>query len=103
MTTSMRNSKSENDIAITGVGLISPAGIGRNEFFKAIQAGRSCIAPIQTFSTSPLKVKIGGEVRGFKPDHHLDLSKLRNVDKSTLFCLCRPNWLWRTGNSIQEQ
>lgn len=87
MTFTIKKSQTADDIAITGIGLISPAGIGRNVFFAAIQTGKNCLAPIQTFATDSLRVKIGGEVKGFNPDHYLDLSRLRNVDKSTFFLL----------------
>jgi 3-oxoacyl-[acyl-carrier-protein] synthase II len=52
-------------VVITGIGVVSPNGIGRRAFEHAIAEGRSGVGPITAFDTSGLSVKIAGEVKGF--------------------------------------
>lgn len=54
-----------NRVVITGVGLVTPVGIGVDETWAAICAGKSGIGPITRFDTKEYKTKIAGEVKGF--------------------------------------
>ncbi len=55
------------DVVITGVGTLSPLGIGREAFTASLRAGRSGIGPITLFDSSGLPVRIAGEVKDFDP------------------------------------
>lgn len=52
-------------VVITGIGVVSPNGIGRESFSDAIAEGRSGVSPIECFDTSGQAVKIAGEVKNF--------------------------------------
>ena len=52
-------------VVITGIGVISPNGIGRRAFAEAIAEGRSGVSKIESFDTSGHTIKIAGEVKGF--------------------------------------
>src|SRR3954471_6458828 len=52
-------------VVITGIGVVSPNGIGRQAFSEAIVEGRSGVGPIESFDTTGLAVKIAGEVKNF--------------------------------------
>ncbi len=54
-----------NRIVITGIGVISPIGVGREAFWKGATAGQSGLGPITLFDASTFPVRIGGEVKGF--------------------------------------
>ncbi|HVF59971.1 MAG TPA: beta-ketoacyl-ACP synthase II [Thermoanaerobaculia bacterium] len=69
-------------VAITGVGLVSPLGIGTDANWQALLAGRSGIGTITRFDTSQYPVRIAGEVKGFEPH---DYSDHKDVKKSDLF------------------
>lgn len=62
---------SKPDVVVTGVGIISPIGIGSENFWKSLQEGRSGIRPIESFDTGDLPVRIGGEVRDFDPKQYV--------------------------------
>ncbi len=69
-------------IVITGIGIFSPIGIGRYDFWHNLLAGTSGFRKITLFGTSPFKVKIGGEVN-FDPIELLGKKGLRDLDRST--------------------
>jgi len=54
-------------VVVTGLGLISPLGIGTEETWQGLVAGRSGAGPITRFDTSDFSVKIACEVKGFDP------------------------------------
>ena len=54
-------------VAVTGIGVVTPVGTGREPFWRALLAGESGIAPVTSFDTSRFKVHLGAEVRGFDP------------------------------------
>jgi len=67
-------------VAVTGVGLVSPLGIGTAENWRALLEGRSGIGPITRFDTKDYPSKIAGEVRGFDPLDYLDKKEVKKSD-----------------------
>ncbi|MCX6596140.1 MAG: beta-ketoacyl synthase N-terminal-like domain-containing protein, partial [Acidobacteria bacterium] len=49
-------------VVITGIGCVSPNGIGREEFWRATQAGESGVRTIEKFDATPWGVTIAGQV-----------------------------------------
>jgi 3-oxoacyl-[acyl-carrier-protein] synthase II len=70
-------------VVITGLGIMSSNGIGKDAFFAAILNGISGIKPISLFDTSPFQVKIAGEIKDFFPEEFLGPKGLRTLDRST--------------------
>jgi 3-oxoacyl-[acyl-carrier-protein] synthase II len=58
-------------VVITGIGVVSPNGIGRSAFSEAIVEGRSGVKPIESFDTSGQVIRIAGEVQGFDVSPYL--------------------------------
>ncbi len=52
-------------VVVTGIGVVSPNGIGRRAFSEAIVEGRSGVSKIESFDTTGLPIKIAGEVKNF--------------------------------------
>lgn len=55
-------------VVITGMGVVSPIGIGRDAFWAQATSGQSGIGPITLFDAASFPVRIGGEARGFQAD-----------------------------------
>ncbi|HYN22364.1 MAG TPA: beta-ketoacyl-ACP synthase II [Thermoanaerobaculia bacterium] len=69
-------------VVVTGVGLVSPLGIGTAENWRALMEGKSGIGPITHFDASEYPARIAGEVKGFDP---LDYTEKKDVKKSDMF------------------
>ncbi len=67
-------------VVITGVGLVTPLGIGVNETWKSLCSGRSGIGEITRFDTTNFKTKIAGEVKDFNPEDFLPTKEARRTE-----------------------
>lgn len=77
----------KNRVVITGIGVIAPNGIGKEQFWTALKEGRSGIKPISRFDTNGFKCKLAGEVSDFKPTDFLGSKGLKNLDRTArLLC-----------------
>ncbi len=74
-------------VVITGLGVISPNGIGKEKFFQALASGTSGIKPITFFDASGFPTRIAGEVRDFNPESFLPPKEIRRNDRFTQFAL----------------
>ncbi|WP_026893881.1 beta-ketoacyl-ACP synthase II [Clostridiisalibacter paucivorans] len=74
-------------VVITGVGIISPIGNGKEDFFKAIREGKNGIGNITKFDTTDYPAKIAGEVKDFKPTEYLDKKEAKRMDLFTQYGL----------------
>lgn len=68
-----------DDIVITGVGVVSPVGIGREPYFDALLTGKSGVQMIEEFVDTPLEVKIGAPVTDFEPKKYVKPRKSLKV------------------------
>jgi 3-oxoacyl-[acyl-carrier-protein] synthase II len=69
-------------VVVTGIGLICPTGIGTENAWKAILAGRSGIGPVTLFDATSFPCRIAGEVPAFDP---LDFVEKKDVKKTARF------------------
>ena len=74
-------------VVITGLGLITPVGIGVNESWKNILNGVSGITNITKFDASNFKSQVAGEVKNFNPDLYLNPKDSRRMDTFMQFGL----------------
>jgi len=74
-------------VAVTGLGILSPLGIGLEANWDAILAGRSGIGPITRFDASQVRTQIAGEVKDFKAEDFLDKKTARRLDRFIHFAV----------------
>ena len=74
-------------IVITGIGVVSSIGIGKEAFWDSLFAGKSGIKPVTLFDTSKTRSKLAGEISDFDPVSILGPKGLRNLDRTTLLAL----------------
>ena len=67
-------------VVVTGIGLVSPLGIGKEQNWQALLAGQSGITLISRFDTSEFSSRIAGEVKGFDPLQFIDKKEIRKMD-----------------------
>jgi 3-oxoacyl-[acyl-carrier-protein] synthase II len=67
-------------VVVTGIGLVSPLGVGTQATWDGLIAGRSGISLIGGFDTSAHSVKIAGEIKGFDAEHYLGPKDVRKFD-----------------------
>ena len=81
---------------VTGLGVVSPVGIGAEATWDALVAGRSGIDRITLFDTSPFEVDVAGEVKGFEATNYMDAKDARRHDRSTHFAVAA------TGEALRD-
>ena len=77
-------------VVITGMGIVSPIGIGVSEFWKSALAGQSGISTITSFDPFPMdgyRSKVAGQVRDFAIERFLDSAHGERVDRYAQFAL----------------
>ena len=74
-------------VVITGLGVVCPLGIDVRSYWDSLLAGRSGIAPIELLPTAAFKVKIGGEVKHWKPEQFMDARAAHRLDRYAQFAL----------------
>lgn len=67
-------------IVITGMGAVTPVGIGIDAYWENITAGKSGIDRIKTFDPSELAVQVAGEINDFNPSDYLPKDLIRKTD-----------------------
>ena len=78
---------SSRRVVITGIGLVSPVGIGTEDPWKALLEGKSGIGPISKFDASAHSSKIAGEVKGFDPLDFMERKEARKMDPFIQYAL----------------
>jgi len=76
-----------NRVVITGVGLVTPIGIGKEEFWQSLIQGKSGIDKISYFDTSEYPTKIAAEVKNFNYMNFISPKEANRMDKSTQFSI----------------
>src|SRR5438270_6831939 len=74
-------------VVITGMGVVSPNGTGKEAFCRAILAGKSGVKRISRFDSSHLPVHIGGEIADFDELAWVDARERKHVSRVVPLCL----------------
>jgi 3-oxoacyl-[acyl-carrier-protein] synthase II len=74
-------------VFVTGVGVVSSIGLGREAFFRALEAGASGISPVASFDPSSLGRQYAGEAKEFDPKDHLTSAEQRRMGRCSAMAL----------------
>jgi len=70
-------------VVITGLGLLTPIGHGKEEFWEAVTTGTSGIEPVRSFDTSEFSVHLGAEVKHFDPVKYLSKNDPEKIGRAS--------------------
>ncbi|HAF31531.1 MAG TPA: beta-ketoacyl-[acyl-carrier-protein] synthase II [Anaerovibrio sp.] len=76
-----------NRVVITGLGVISPVGTGKDVFWKSLLEGKNGIDKITRFDASEYKSQIAGEVKDFDPADYMDKKEAKRIDRYAQFAV----------------
>jgi len=72
---------------ITGIGVVSPIGTGRDAFWAGVKAARSPVRRIDRFDPSPFRSQVAAQIDDFDPLDHMDARTARQLDRFSQFGL----------------
>ena len=88
-------------VVVTGMGVVSPVGIGVDAFWNALLLGKSGVTPITEFDATDFPVKIAGEVKDFDPVKYVGDKRPSVTWIEMLSLLLRqPKWQPKMRSSI---
>ncbi|MEF3245126.1 MAG: beta-ketoacyl-ACP synthase II [Caldisericaceae bacterium] len=68
-------------VVITGLGVVSPIGIGKDAFLDGLKSGKSGVSKISSFDASNYSVQIGAEIKDFNPENYIDKKEISRLDR----------------------
>ena len=74
-------------VVITGIGVVSPIGLGKEEYWKALEEGKNGVGLITLFDASDFPVRIAAEIKDFEPGQWLDKKEIRKTDRVIHFAV----------------
>lgn len=74
-------------VVVTGVGLVSPVGIGTEETWAGISAGRSGISCITAFDAAGCRCRIAGEIKDFDPALYIERKEIKKMGRFIHFAM----------------
>jgi act minimal PKS chain-length factor (CLF/KS beta) len=80
------------EVAVTGLGVVAPNGLGTDAYWAATRKGTSGIARISRFDPSRYPVQLAGEIKGFDAKEHLPGRLLPQTDRMTQLALVAADW-----------
>jgi 3-oxoacyl-[acyl-carrier-protein] synthase II len=78
-------------VVVTGIGAITPIGLGRDGLWSGLRAERSSVGPVTRFDPAPFRSHVAAEINDFVPTDHLDERRSRRFDRFAQFSVvaCR--------------
>ncbi|MBI3317502.1 MAG: beta-ketoacyl-ACP synthase II [Candidatus Omnitrophica bacterium] len=76
-------SSTQRRVVVTGIGVLSSLGFGKEAFWKGLSEGRSGISLISSFDTSEFTTRFAGEIKDFEPSQYLDAKRLKRMDRTS--------------------
>ena len=74
-------------VVVTGVGLVSPLGIGTEATWQAVLQGKNGVGPITAFDATDFACRIAGEVKGFDPYQYIEKKEVKKMGRFIQFAI----------------
>lgn len=74
-------------VVVTGIGVVSPIGTGKEAYWKALRAGVSGVGPITSFDATEFATQFAAEVKDFDPTVYIDKKEAKRMDRFTQFAI----------------
>ena len=74
-------------VVVTGLGALTPIGVGIPAYWDGLVSGKSGGAPITYFDASKFKTQFACELKGFDPNDHFDRKEARKMDRFTQYAM----------------
>ena len=81
------NSHPPHRVVITGLGAVTPIGLGADGLWEGVRRGQSAVRPISRFDAGQFRSQVAAEVRDFDPLDHFDRKHARRLDRFSQFAL----------------
>jgi len=75
--------KESHRVVVTGLGVVSSVGIGKDEFWKSLINGKSGISNVTSFDTKEFRCHYGGEIKNFNSEEFIDKRKTRFLGRTS--------------------
>lgn len=85
-------------VVVTGIGVISPVGTGKEKFWDSLIRGKSGIDLISRFACDEFPTKIAGEVKDFNPEDFIEKKELKRLDRFTQFAIAAASMALEDSN-----
>jgi 3-oxoacyl-[acyl-carrier-protein] synthase II len=95
--------KNKRRVAITGLGVVSSVGMGKDAFWEGIINGKSGISQVSSFDTSEFKCHNGGEVKNFKAEEFIPKRKIKFLGKASQLAIAAATLAFEDANLSQKE
>ncbi|CEK35674.1 3-oxoacyl-ACP synthase,3-oxoacyl-[acyl-carrier-protein] synthase 2,3-oxoacyl-(acyl carrier protein) synthase II,Enoyl reductase domain of yeast-type FAS1,beta-ketoacyl-acyl-carrier-protein synthase II,Beta-ketoacyl synthase, N-terminal domain [[Clostridium] sordellii] len=90
-------------VVITGLGCVTPVGIGKEQFWTNIKDGVCGIDTITRFDASSFQTQVAGEVKDFNPEEYINKKELKRMDRFTHFAIASADMAVKDANIDLEK
>jgi 3-oxoacyl-[acyl-carrier-protein] synthase II len=91
-------------VVITGIGAVTPLGIGKEVYWRGLIEGKSGVALIDSFDCSEIATRIAAQVKDFDPEQYMERKESRRMDRFTQFAVASSKMaLEDSGLTITEE
>lgn len=88
----------KNRVVVTGIGVVSPIGHGREAFFQGLKEGKNGAGLIEAFDASEFTTKVAAEVKDFDPTQYINKKEVKRMDRFTQFAVAAAKMAVEDGN-----
>ena len=90
-------------VLVTGVGVVSSIGLGKDEFFSSLAAGKSGISRVESFDATKLGREFAGEVKSFRAEDHLTQAEMRRTGRCSSMLLAAARMALRDAGITEKK